>query len=61
MKDIGQLVELSKALLPAGFVVLMMWQWFPDSLMEILNFSGKGMIGIGLFLTAWEVGKNARR
>lgn len=60
VKDMENLIKDSKALLPAGFLVITMWYWFPEYLAELVGFMGKSFIGIGIFLWAWEVWKHGK-
>jgi len=56
--------ELTKdcwAIIPAGFLILMMATWFPEYALELIKFLGKVGVGISVFLMTWEVGKRVKR
>lgn len=59
--DMEQFLKDCKIIIPAGFMLLMMVNWFPEYIYELMRFLGKSSIGIAIFFITWEVGKHVKR
>jgi hypothetical protein len=57
LMDMDELLKDCRILIPAGFFIMMMANWFPEYVFEMLKFLGKTGVGISVFLVTWEVGK----
>lgn len=59
--DMDELLKGCRALIPAGFLILMMAHWFPEYIFELMKFLGKTGVGVSVFLMTWEVGRRVKK
>lgn len=59
--DVDELLKGCQAIVPAGFLILMIATWFPEYMLELIKFLSKAGVGTSVFLMTWEVVKRAKR